>query len=71
MAQALSDSTVLERPVGELMEAPYPVVDETVALDRLTALLAREAPAAVIRRAGQLAGIVTRYDVLHHVAGIR
>lgn len=71
MAQALSDSTVLERPVRELMEAPYPVVDETIALDRLTALLAREAPAALIRRAGQLAGIVTRYDVLHHVAGIR
>ncbi len=71
MAQALSDSTVLERAVRELMEAPYPVVDETIALDRLTALLAREAPAALIRRAGQLAGIVTRYDVLHHVAGIR
>jgi cystathionine beta-synthase len=71
MAQALSDATVLERPVRELMEAPYPVVDEATPLDRLTALLAREAPAALIRRGGELGGIVTRYDVLHHVAGIR
>jgi len=70
-ARALSDGAILERPVREVMESPYPVVDDGLPLESLTALLAREAPAALIRRNGQLAGIVTRYDVLHHVAGIR
>ncbi len=70
-AKALSDGSILERPVREVMELPYPVVEDGLLLESLTALLAREAPAALIRRNGQLAGIVTRYDVLHHVAGIR
>jgi predicted transcriptional regulator len=33
--------------------------------------LSRETPAALVRQGGALVGIVTRYDVLHHVAGIR
>ena len=70
-AKALGDGSILERPVREVMESPYPVVDADLPLESLTALLAREAPAALIRRNGQLAGIVTRYDVLHRVAGIR
>jgi cystathionine beta-synthase len=70
-AKALSDGSVLERPVREVMELPFPVVEDGLLLESLTAVLAREAPAALIRRNGQLAGIVTRYDVLHHVAGIR
>ncbi len=70
-AMALADATLLERPVREVMEAPYPVVDETTPLENLTALLTRKTPAALIRRNGQFAGIITRYDVLRHVAGIR
>jgi cystathionine beta-synthase len=70
-AQALADPQVLEQTVRELMEAPLPVVDAALPLERLTTLLLRDRPAVVIRRDGRLAGIVTRYDVLHHVAGIR
>ncbi len=70
-ARALSDGSVLERPVRDVMEAPYPVVDETLPLESLTALLGRETPAALVRSNGKLRGIVTRYDVLHQVAGIR
>jgi len=33
--------------------------------------LSRETPAALVRRDGKIAGIVTRYDVLHQLAGIR
>jgi cystathionine beta-synthase len=70
-ARALSDASVLERPVREVMETPYPVVEDAFPLESLTTLLARQSPAALVRRNGELAGIVTRYDVLHHVAGIR
>jgi len=53
------------------MDAPFPVVDADLAVDRLAVLLAREAPAVLVRRDGQLIGIVTRYDLLHQLAGIR
>jgi cystathionine beta-synthase len=71
MARALGDATTLDRSVRELMDAPFPVVDGDWPLDRLTALLSRETPAALVRRNGTLTGIVTRYDLLHQLAGIR
>jgi cystathionine beta-synthase len=71
MARALEDATMLDRPVGEHMDPPFPVVDADWPLDRVSALLSRETPAALVRRQGQLAGILTRYDLLHQLAGIR
>jgi cystathionine beta-synthase len=70
-ARALADAGVLEQPVRELMEAPFPVVDAALPLEQLTPLLLHDRPAVIVRRDGRLAGIITRYDVLHHVAGIR
>lgn len=54
------------QPMDSVLEA----IGQTP-IERLTALFSREAPAALVRRAGALVGIVTRYDVLRHVAGIR
>jgi len=54
-----------------LMEAPLPVVDADLPLEQLTPLLLRNQPAVLVRHNGRLAGVVTRHDVLHHVAGIR
>jgi cystathionine beta-synthase len=70
MARALEDPSTLDRPVQDLMDAPFPVVDADLPVERLTTLLSRETPAALVRRGGKLAGIVTRYDVLHQLAGI-
>jgi len=56
--------------VSETMQGPFPVVDADVPLDRLSTLLSKETPAALVRREGQLVGIVNRYDVLKQVAGI-
>src|SRR5438552_2757186 len=47
-----------------------PVLDVDLPVERLTTLLSRETPAALVRREGKIAGIVTRYDVLHQLAGI-
>ena len=70
MARALEEGKLLERPVSEVMQPPFPVVDADVPIDRLTTLLSKETPAALVRANGQLVGIVNRYDVLRQVAGI-
>ncbi len=71
MARALEDPATLDQPVQDVMEGPYPVVDADLPVERLTTLLSRETPAALVRHQGKIAGIVTRYDVLHQLAGIR
>lgn len=71
MARAIAAPQALEQPVREVMEAPYPVVDQEFPVDRFQEILSRETPAVLIREGGELAGIVTRYDLLHYVAGIR
>jgi cystathionine beta-synthase len=71
LARALEDAKLLERSVSEIMQPPFPVVDASLPIERLNTLLSHETQAALVRRDGRLAGIVTRYDVLRHVAGIR
>src|SRR5207253_232396 len=70
MARALEDPATLDQPVQDVMDAPFPVVDADLPVERLTTLLSRGTPAALVRREGKIAGIVTRYDVLHQLAGI-
>jgi len=71
MAKALARPATLDQAVQEVMDAPFPVVDADLPVERLSALLSRETPAALVRRDGKIAGIITRYDVLHQLAGIR
>jgi predicted transcriptional regulator len=53
------------------MQPPFPVIETGAPLDRVTALLSHETPAALVRQDGTFVGIVTRHDVLRHVAGIK
>jgi len=71
MARGLEDADILEGAVAEVMAPPFPVVDAALPLDRLAALMSREVPAVLVRHNGGLAGIVTRYDVLREMTGIR
>ncbi|HVM42006.1 MAG TPA: pyridoxal-phosphate dependent enzyme, partial [Gemmatimonadales bacterium] len=71
IARALGDAKLLERSVGEVMQPPFPVVDATLPFERLNTLLSHETQAALVRKDGRLVGLVTRYDVLRQVAGIR
>ncbi len=71
MARAIAQPAVLERQVREVMEEPYPVVDGDLPFERLAELLSRETPAVLVTKQGALIGIITRYDVLHYMAGIR
>jgi cystathionine beta-synthase len=71
IARALADAQLLERSVGEVMQPPFPVVDAALPFERLSTLLSHETQAALVRKEGRLIGLVTRYDVLRQVAGIR
>ncbi|MGH7514012.1 MAG: pyridoxal-phosphate dependent enzyme [Gemmatimonadales bacterium] len=71
MARALAQPALLERPVSEVMDPPFPEVEAGTAVDRVGAMLTRESPAALVRRDGKLVGIVSRYDVLQQLIGGR
>ncbi|MGN6392692.1 MAG: pyridoxal-phosphate dependent enzyme [Gemmatimonadales bacterium] len=71
MARALAQPALLERPVSEVMDPPFPEVEAGTAVDRVGAMLTRESPAALVRREGKLIGIVSRYDVLQQLIQAR
>jgi len=71
MTRALAQPALLDRPVREVMEAPFPVVEHTFPTDRLAPMLTRDSPAALVRKDGKLVGIVSRYDVLQQLIGTR
>ena len=51
------------------MDAPYPVLDGHVDAEEVTRLLQRGNAACLVREAGDLEGIVTRYDVVRALTG--
>ena len=71
MTKALGQPALLDRPVREVMEAPFPVVDEGTPLDRLAPVLSHESAAALVARNGALIGIVSRYDLMREMIGTR
>lgn len=64
-SRGLEDSKVLDRTVGDVMEAPFPVVDEGLAVDQVVKLVTKSNPAVLVRHDGMFAGILTRSDLLH------
>lgn len=71
MTRALAQPALLDRPVREVMDPPFPLVHSGVTIDRLAAMLTRESPAALVQDDGKTVGIVSRYDVLQHMIGNR
>jgi cystathionine beta-synthase len=67
MSRVLENTATLDQSVQHLMDAPLPVVDSHVDLPGITRLLNRQNPAVLVRQDGQLAGIITRYDVLRYL----
>ncbi|HWA56389.1 MAG TPA: pyridoxal-phosphate dependent enzyme [Gemmatimonadales bacterium] len=71
MTKALATPTLLDRPVRETMDPPFPVVEASMPTDRLAPMFTRESPAALVQKDGKLIGIVSRYDVLQQLIGTR
>jgi predicted transcriptional regulator len=71
MTRALTQPSLLDRPVREVMDPPLPVVDAGFPVDRLGPMLTKETPATLVQKSGKLIGIVSRYDLLQQLIGTR
>jgi predicted transcriptional regulator len=67
MTRALAQPALLERPVREVMGAPFPVVDASFPTDRLAPMLTRENPSTPVQEDGKLVGIVSSHDLLQQL----
>ncbi|MEP7336429.1 MAG: pyridoxal-phosphate dependent enzyme [Acidobacteriota bacterium] len=63
MAQLLDNRELLQSPVTKVMDVPFPVIGETVEIQRVKQYL-KDSPAVLIEEYGRIVGIVTRHDVL-------
>ena len=68
LERAYRDPAVVERTVGEVMERPLPTIDGRAAVDEAFQLLSEGAPALVAVEAGRPVGVVTKLDLLEHLA---
>jgi cystathionine beta-synthase len=66
--RAYRDPSIVDRTVGEVMEAPLPLVDASATLDEAFALLSGTASALVAIRGEAPAGVVTKLDLLEYLA---
>jgi cystathionine beta-synthase len=66
-AKALENTRLLDAPVGDLMEPPFPVVEASQPVDGVATLLSKANPAVLVRSHGLLTGIVTRSDMLSYL----
>jgi cystathionine beta-synthase len=63
--RGLADPKVLDRLVGDVMDAPFPEVDVRQSTDSVSKLLSKSSPAVLVRGAAGIEGIVTRSDLLN------
>ena len=66
--RAFRDPSIVQRTVGEVMDAPLPLVDASATLDEAFTLLSGGSPALVAVRGEQPAGIVTKLDLLEYLS---
>lgn len=63
LAKVVKNRELLSTPVSEVMDAPFPVVNANVEVERAERYL-KTSPALLVEEYGRIIGIVTRYDVL-------
>jgi len=66
-AKSLADTKVLDATVGQVMDAPFPMVDVEQPADTVAKLLSKSNPAVLVRSNGAVKGIVTRSDMLNYL----
>ncbi|MHC4710670.1 MAG: CBS domain-containing protein [Planctomycetota bacterium] len=67
LGAVMEDPTRLANEVQEVADAPFPVVDADAELSEITNRLTRQNPAILVAENGSVRGILTRYDVIHHL----
>ena len=66
-ARSLEDTKLLDVTLSEVMDAPFPVVDEQQTAESVAKLLSKSNPAVLVRTNGKVTGIVTRSDLLSYM----
>ena len=66
-ARSLENTKVLDMTLSEVMDAPFPTVDDQQAADSVAKLLSKSNPAVLVRTNGKVTGIVTRSDLLSYL----
>ena len=64
MARVIEDQSALDRPLHDMMDAAFPVVESGTPMPAVGRLLTRQNPAVLVRDNGTLVGIVTRFDMV-------
>ncbi len=65
--RGLESSRFLDAVLTEVMDEPFPVVEGTQAVESVQKLLSKATPAVLVREKGEIAGIVTRSDMLAYL----
>jgi cystathionine beta-synthase len=65
--KSLEDTKMLDVTVSQVMDPPFPIVDDQQAADTVAKLLSKSNPAVLVRTNGRLTGIVTRSDLLAYL----
>lgn len=65
--RVMANPAVINDPVSEVMDTSFPLVESTAPVASAVAAL-KDHAALLVRRDGRVAGILSRYDVLAHLA---
>jgi cystathionine beta-synthase len=66
-AKSLENPKLLDITVSEIMDAPFPTVDDSQPAENVAKLLSKSNPAVIVRSNGKVTGIVTRSDLLAYL----
>jgi cystathionine beta-synthase len=66
-AKSLENPRLLDVTVSEIMDAPFPTVEDTQPAENVAKLLSKSNPAVIVRSNGKVTGIVTRSDLLSYL----
>ncbi len=67
LGAVMEDPARLANEIREVADEPFPVVDADAELSEITSRLTRQNPAILVAENGSVSGILTRYDVIHHL----
>ncbi len=65
--KSLENGKLLESPVSEVMDSPFPIVTADQPVDSVVKLLSKSNPAVLVQENGAVHGIITRSDMLDFV----
>ncbi|MCP5053190.1 MAG: cystathionine beta-synthase [bacterium] len=68
MERVLEDSSLLEKPVKEIMGESFPVVGSDQSIETVKRFLTKEHSAVLVEEKGKITGIITKADLMEFIA---